>query len=121
MEEIDYVPGKVYDYKVFLDEKGGDVLYGTQYAGHRKFKVAFDSDGGSTVASQFIRNGATASTPEEPEKAGYNFVGWKNGGDDFSFSTTISGNVTLTAQWKERPTLVLADEHSKIWYTSRQR
>ena len=112
MEEIDYVPGKVYDYKVFLDEKGGDVLYGTQYAGHRKFKVAFDSDGGSTVASQFIRNGATASTPEEPEKAGYNFVGWKNGGDDFSFSTTISGNVTLTAQWKERPTLVLADEHS---------
>ena len=64
------------------------------------YTITFNSDGGTSVASQTIEEGQTANKPADPTKAGYTFVGWYNGNTEFDFSTTtITGNITLKAKW----------------------
>lgn len=69
--------------------------------------VDFDSNGGTAVESVYVHNGATVSEPTAPTKANvgdtaYTFAHWEDeGGDEFSFSTAITANTTLTATWTE--------------------
>ena len=44
-----------------------------------EFTVTFDSDGGSAVSEQKLRN-APAVKPADPKKNGYDFAGWYLGG-----------------------------------------
>ncbi|GAP72021.1 Ig-like domain-containing protein [Candidatus Symbiothrix dinenymphae] len=68
------------------------------------YTVAFNSRGGSTVASQTVNSGATASKPADPEREGYTFAGWfyelsyKN---EWFENELITRNITLYAQWTE--------------------
>jgi len=65
-----------------------------------KHTVAFNSAGGSAVASQSVRDGHTATEPTPaPTYAGFNFMGWYKDGNPFDFATPITGNITLTAHW----------------------
>lgn len=64
-----------------------------------KYTVSFDSKGGSEVASQSVFEGAQASVPSAPTKAGYEFVKWQLSGVDYSFSSAVTGNITLDAVW----------------------
>ena len=62
--------------------------------------VTFDSDGGSSVASQSVRNGNTATKPEpDPTRDGYEFDGWFNGETEWNFSTPVTVSITLKAKW----------------------
>jgi len=66
------------------------------------FTVTFDSNGGSSVPSQTINSGATATRPTNPTRSGYTFVDWySNSGltTVYNFSTPITGNITLYAKW----------------------
>ncbi len=69
--------------------------------GKDEFTVTFDSNGGSSVSSQTVTDGNSASEPAGPTKDGYTFDGWYASGSDtaFDFSTAITANITLTAQW----------------------
>ncbi len=40
------------------------------------FTVAFDTDGGSAIASLTVEKGKEIECPAEPEKSGYRFDGW---------------------------------------------
>ncbi|RRJ94614.1 hypothetical protein Ga0100231_009920 [Opitutaceae bacterium TAV4] len=66
-----------------------------------QYTVAFNSEGGSpTPGSQTVNHGATATEPTPaPTKAGYTFAGWYNGVNVYSFSTPVTGTLTLTAHW----------------------
>lgn len=64
-----------------------------------KYTVSFNSNGGSEVASQSVFEGATASEPSAPTKAGCNFQGWQLSGADYTFSEAVTGNITLDAVW----------------------
>ena len=64
-----------------------------------KYTVSFNSNGGSEVASQSVFEGAQASEPSAPTKAGYEFVKWQLNGADYSFSSAVTGNITLDAIW----------------------
>ena len=65
-----------------------------------KFKVTFDSDGGSAVQEQTIEKGGFALEPDAPTKAGYTFTGWTLDGEKFTFSETpVNDNITLKAAW----------------------
>ena len=74
------------------------------------YTVTFDTDGGSVVAAQTVEAGKTATVPNQPTKAGFDFVGWFAEGatEAFDFSTPITDNITLTAKWTE--TVVEPDE-----------
>jgi len=68
--------------------------------------VTFDSDGGSAVVSQTIRNGNTATKPEtDPSRDGYEFDGWFNGETEWNFTTAITAPITLTAKWTKMHTV----------------
>ena len=82
--------------------------------------VTFDSDGGSEVSAQTIRNGATATRPANPTKefrpasglylgtvnlsafpSHQTFVEWRREGEStaFDFNTPVNAPVTLKAVW----------------------
>ena len=70
----------------------------------QKYTVTFSTDGGSTVTSQSIESGKTATEPTAPTKDGFTFGGWYTDSDfttAFSFSTEITANITLYAKWIE--------------------
>ena len=64
-----------------------------------KNKVVFDPNGGSSVDVQVVVKGGTAEMPEDPEKTGYDFKGWRLNGVDFDFLTPITDDIILTAAW----------------------
>ena len=68
-----------------------------------KYTVTFNSNGGSEVASQSVFEGAQASEPSAPTKAGYEFVKWQLSGADYNFSSAVTGNITLDAVWAYKP------------------
>ncbi len=61
--------------------------------------VEFDSDGGSNVDAQTVRDGGKAEKPATPEKEGCKFVGWYDGGEVFDFDTAVTKDYRLTAKW----------------------
>ncbi len=67
----------------------------------RQWQVTFETgEGGSAVAPVSTDHNTTITAPEVPTKEGYTFDGWYNGSAAFDFATPITGNITLTAQWK---------------------
>lgn len=70
--------------------------------------VTFDSNGGSSVASQSVSYGNTVVEPSDPTKSGYSFSKWVvakttgslRKGETFDFATTsVTENLTLKAEW----------------------
>lgn len=70
-----------------------------------RYTVAFNSDGGSAVASQRVLNGKTATQPANPTKNGFNFVEWQHDGTAYNFSTPVTADITLTAVWEAAPVM----------------
>jgi uncharacterized repeat protein (TIGR02543 family) len=68
------------------------------------YTVTFDSNGGSTVSSQTIEDGQTATEPTDPTRNGYTFDGWYINSaltTPYNFSTAVSSNMILYAKWIE--------------------
>ena len=66
------------------------------------YSVTFNSMGGTSVETQKIESGKTATEPTAPTKDGFTFGGWYTDSDfttAFSFSTEITANITLYAKW----------------------
>lgn len=71
------------------------------------YTVAFETNGGSSVASVSVKNGRTLAKPADPTKDGYVFIGWYKSadltGNKFTFNgEKIKGEVTLYARWIEK-------------------
>lgn len=62
-------------------------------------KVTFNTNGGSAVAEQNVISGETISAPTNPTKTGYNFDGWLYNGSAFDFTSPITQDIVLQAQW----------------------
>ena len=64
------------------------------------YTVTFDSNGGSEVpAVSGIEYGTSVIRPDDPTKAGYEFLGWTLDDKPFSFSSKVHSDITLVAQW----------------------
>ena len=83
----------------------GDMTLTAQWS-INQYTVTFDTDGGSEVDAQTVAYGEKAKTPADPTKTGYTFAGWELGGSAYDFAAAVTGNMTLTAKWKdsEKPT-----------------
>ena len=67
-----------------------------------KYTVSFNTDGGSTVASQTVESGQKAKEPAEPELKGSWFLGWYSDeglAKKFDFNTPITTATTVYAKW----------------------
>ena len=80
------------------------------------YTVSFDSDGGSVVQNQYLKEGETITIPYPPTKNGYEFVCWIDvaTGKTFNFtSAKVTKNITLKATW-------LTNEGLGLFYCSQQ-
>jgi uncharacterized protein (TIGR02145 family)/uncharacterized repeat protein (TIGR02543 family) len=72
----------------------------------QSYTVAFVPRGGSTVVSQFVNYNSTATAPTNCTKRSYVLAGWYTDSlfstSAFSFSTPITGPITLYAKWEIR-------------------
>ncbi len=64
------------------------------------FTVTFDTNGGSQIQSQSVKEGERVNEPEIPVKEGFNFMGWYHGEEMYSFSSSVVNDITLTAKWE---------------------
>jgi uncharacterized protein (TIGR02145 family)/uncharacterized repeat protein (TIGR02543 family) len=85
------------------DKVTGNVSLYTKWTINR-YKVIFNSQGGSAVDSQMVNYNVTARTPSAPTKTGYTFGGWYKEAactNQWTFATDkVTGNVTLYAKWQ---------------------
>ncbi len=81
------------------------VVYATKDEQSKEtFSVTFKLNNGSdeTASKVTVSDGERVSEPSNPERKGYNFKGWyteKSNGQAFDFSTEITKDMTLYAQW----------------------
>ncbi|MED4555314.1 InlB B-repeat-containing protein [Lysinibacillus capsici] len=78
-----------------------------------QYTLDFETNGGSTVASQKVTEDTLATKPADPTKAGYEFAGWYM---DPAFSTPwnfttdkVTENTTLYAKWEKVATQYTLD------------
>lgn len=68
-----------------------------------RFRVAFNSNGGSSVSASSFASGGSVSTPSSPSRSGYTFAGWSltDGGSKLTFPYTpgTAADFTLFAKW----------------------
>lgn len=65
------------------------------------FTVKFNTDGDGQIDSQKVEVNSTAKRPNDPQKQGFEFLGWYLGEELFDFSKPITSDITLIAKWKE--------------------
>ncbi|WP_182302052.1 InlB B-repeat-containing protein [Cohnella cholangitidis] len=76
--------------------------------------VTFESNGGTSVSSQEVSYDGTATEPADPAKTGYAFEAWYTDEDmtvPFTFSTAITGDLTLYANWTANSYAVTFDSN----------
>ncbi len=92
-------------YTITLSDDKGVVSDSVTKELEQKFKVTFDSQGGSSVRAQYVENGGTVTKPSpNPTKMGYDFGGWYESstfsGSAWDFdNNTVTSNMTLYAKW----------------------
>lgn len=67
-----------------------------------QYTVLFNTNGGSTIASQKVKSGMKVTAPEEPTKDGYIFDGWyidKKLTQKYDFDDSVTRSFTLFAKW----------------------
>ncbi|OUP79390.1 hypothetical protein B5F07_21975, partial [Lachnoclostridium sp. An169] len=108
-DPVSSVPGFLFD-RWTVNEAGGDEWdFATPVSGDLNLianwkevgtsTVTFDTDGGSEVDPVEVTNGLAVSKPEDPEKEGKVFAGWKLKGEPYNFSAPVTADITLTATW----------------------
>ena len=78
-------------------EGGSIYLYPIIANGHW---ITFDSKGGSYVEPQFVTD--TTKKPTPPAKPGYDFAGWYKDDTKFTFGSSLTEDLTLTAHWTKK-------------------
>lgn len=63
--------------------------------------VTFDSKGGTRIDPVKVTDTLAVARPENPEKDGYVFAGWKYNGAPYDFSAPVVEDILLSAAWAE--------------------
>ena len=95
-----YLGSKKFDFSTKIKNEITLVAHYQKDPVSSEYTVTFDSNGGSSVASQSIVDGGTATKPRNPTKIGYTFIGWYYGNTLYNFNTPVSCNITLVAHYQ---------------------
>ena len=85
----------------FTEQVTGDITLIAVY-NVKTYTVTFDADGGTSVASQTVEHGQTATRPSDPTRSGYKFVRWLLNENEYNFGNQVTGDITLLAEWEEQ-------------------
>ena len=72
------------------------------------YDVTFESNGGSAVASQRVKEGNVVTQPTASTREGFVFAGWYSDADltiEYDFATAVMEPITLYAKWEEDTTI----------------
>jgi len=64
------------------------------------FTVSFNSNGGSSVQSEFVKENELATKPVDPTKENARFIAWYLGDNAYDFNSAVTSDITLNAIWK---------------------
>ena len=71
------------------------------------YTVTF-KDGETTLSTQTVNEGETATKPTDPTKDGFEFVNWYSDSEfttEYDFASIINGDTTIYAKWTETATV----------------
>ncbi|MBP5466475.1 MAG: InlB B-repeat-containing protein, partial [Clostridia bacterium] len=92
------IPLNIGDNTVYLLVTSGDGnninLYTMTVRRRPIYTVSFNTDGGTSIASQQVEEDSCATIPTDTTKKGYTFTGW-----NYDFNEQITDNTVITAQW----------------------
>ena len=79
------------------------------YYTRNSYTVTFQPNNGEAATTATVKYDGTVAKPTDPTKSGYTFGGWYTDnkctkGNEFSFDTKITGNMTLYAKWDVKRT-----------------
>lgn len=83
-------------YQEHLDEE--EVLKSTLKV---MYRVSFDSNGGSPIASIYVEEGSSITKPDNPTRDGYTFTCWMLDDKEYDFTTTVTADIVLKATWNK--------------------
>ncbi len=75
----------------------------------KEYTITFDSNGGTKISSQTIKENDLVNKPSDPTREGYTFNGWYNGKVKYDFNTKVTENLNLTAKWTKNETVTPDD------------
>lgn len=67
-----------------------------------KYLVTFNTNGGSTINGEYVEEGNTITKPSNPTKNGYTFKKWTLNGATYDFSSPITNDIELVAEWTKK-------------------
>ena len=91
--------GETYDFDTPLTEDIVLVAAWEKIPDPTYYKVVFDTDGGTEVETQTVKEGELA-TEKTPTREGYRFKGWLLENSSYDFSSPVTENITLVAAWE---------------------
>lgn len=65
-----------------------------------EYNVEFNSNGGSIIEEQSIKQGETITKPIAPTKEGFIFQYWESNNKEYNFKNKVSNDIVLNAVWK---------------------
>lgn len=68
---------------------------------NKEYIVMFNTNGGSLIENQTIKDGKLITKPISPTKEGYTFLHWELNSKKFDFKTKIKKNLELVAIWEQ--------------------
>ena len=83
----------------------------------KKNQVDFNLDDGTNYYSQNVSEGGTATRPESPTKEGYVFVNWLLDGEEYDFSTPVTSDITLVANFRPLNTYTVTFNPNPGYYS----
>ena len=64
--------------------------------------LKFNTDGGTSIAPQFVQAGSNPTKPADPTRNGYTFVRWTDAdGNTFDFDSALTAETTIKAVWTD--------------------
>ena len=96
---------------------GAEFVYSASDLSFTPRSVAFNSNGGSAVATKYIKSGGTITSPGAPAtpKTGYTFDSWRTDaglGTEVNFSNAVNASTTYYAKWNAKQCTVTFDKGS---------
>lgn len=96
-----YLSGKKYDFSTPVTKNITLTAKWKEDASVPRYKVTFDSDGGSKVTEQKVVENEKATAPKAPTKTGFKFIEWQLDGKKYDFKKEVTKDIKLVAKWEE--------------------